>query len=64
MEDSKPDIQATQSPSVGSKESKNKDVPSSIRGGFPTQSEDATIVFNTGVRTFAKKQVSEARVKI
>lgn len=55
MEDSKPDIQATQSPSVGSKESKNKDVPSSIRGGFPTQSEDPTIVFNTGVRTLAKK---------
>lgn len=64
MEDSKPDIQATQSPTVGSKESKNQDVSSNIRGGFPTQSEDTTIVFNTGVRTFAKKQVSEARAKI
>ncbi|KAK7833304.1 hypothetical protein U0070_017303, partial [Myodes glareolus] len=55
MEDSKPDIQATHSPSVGSKESKNKDVPSSIRGGFPTQSEDATIVFNTGCSLYCQQ---------
>ncbi|XP_055483588.1 phospholipid-transporting ATPase ABCA3-like [Psammomys obesus] len=44
MDDSKPD---TQSPSVGSKENEN-DVPSSRIEGFPTQSEDPTIVFNTG----------------
>ncbi|OBS77731.1 hypothetical protein A6R68_19880, partial [Neotoma lepida] len=58
MEDSKSDIQATQSPSVGSKENKNEGVPSTMIGGFPTHSEDPTIVFNTGVRTFAKKQCS------
>lgn len=58
------DIQATQSPPVGGKENKNKGVPSSMRGGFPTQNEDPPTVFNTGVRTFAKKQMSEARVRI
>ncbi|XP_038178851.1 phospholipid-transporting ATPase ABCA3-like [Arvicola amphibius] len=55
MEESKPNIQATQSPSLGSKESKNKDVPSSIRGGFPTQSEDATFVFNTGCPLYCQQ---------
>ncbi|XP_040611318.1 ATP-binding cassette sub-family A member 3 isoform X3 [Mesocricetus auratus] len=48
MEDSKSDNQDTQSPSVGSKENKNKDVPSSMRGGFPIKGEDLAIVFNTG----------------
>lgn len=55
MEDSKSDNQDTQSPSVGSKENKNKDVPSSMRGGFPIKGEDLAIVFNTGVRIFTKK---------
>lgn len=55
MEDSKSDIEATQLSSVGSKGSKNRDVESSTKAGFPTQSEDSTTVFNTGVRTFAKK---------
>ncbi|XP_017444478.1 ATP-binding cassette, sub-family A (ABC1), member 15 isoform X1 [Rattus norvegicus] len=48
MEDSKPDMEATQSPSAGSKGNRNRDVESSMRAGFPTQSEDQTIVFNTG----------------
>ncbi|KAL6049105.1 hypothetical protein STEG23_021649, partial [Scotinomys teguina] len=54
-EDSKPDIQATQSPSVGGKKNKNKGVPSSMRGGFPTQSEDPTIVFNTGCSLYCQQ---------
>ncbi|XP_034369378.1 phospholipid-transporting ATPase ABCA3-like isoform X1 [Arvicanthis niloticus] len=48
MEDSKSDIEATQLPSVESKGNKNRDVESSMRAGFPTQSEDPTTVFNTG----------------
>lgn len=64
MEDSKPDMEATQSPSAGSKGNRNRDVESSMRAGFPTQSEDQTIVFNTGVRTFAKKQMSLSQYTI
>ncbi|XP_059123759.1 phospholipid-transporting ATPase ABCA3-like [Peromyscus eremicus] len=49
------DIQATQSPPVGSKENKNKGVPSSTRGGFPTQSEDPPTMFNTGCSLYCQQ---------
>ncbi|XP_052619339.1 phospholipid-transporting ATPase ABCA3-like [Peromyscus californicus insignis] len=49
------DIQATQSPTVGSKENKNKGVPRSTRGGFPTQSEDPPTVLNTGCSLYCQQ---------
>nr|XP_042138721.1 phospholipid-transporting ATPase ABCA3-like isoform X4 [Peromyscus maniculatus bairdii] len=49
------DIQATQSPPVGGKENKNKGVPSSTRGGFPTQNEDPPTVFNTGCSLYCQQ---------
>uniref|UniRef100_E9PWH4 ATP-binding cassette, sub-family A member 15 n=1 Tax=Mus musculus TaxID=10090 RepID=E9PWH4_MOUSE len=55
LEDSKTDIEATQSPSVGSKGNKNGDVESSGRVGFPTQSEDQNIVFNTGCSLYLQQ---------
>ncbi|XP_052030926.1 phospholipid-transporting ATPase ABCA3-like [Apodemus sylvaticus] len=55
MDDSKPDTKATQSPAVGSKGNKNRDVESSVRAGFPTQSEDLTTVFNTGCSLYLQQ---------
>ncbi|XP_031243982.1 ATP-binding cassette sub-family A member 3-like isoform X2 [Mastomys coucha] len=55
MEASKTDIEVTQSPSVGSKENKNRDVESIRRAGFPIQSEDQSIVFNTGCSLYLQQ---------
>ncbi|XP_051002939.1 phospholipid-transporting ATPase ABCA3-like [Acomys russatus] len=55
MEDSKLDVQAAQSPSLGSKDNKNKGVPSNMRAGFPSQSEDPPIVFNTGCSLYCQQ---------